>query len=116
MTILNNNTNKMSQEFAEWLKTTRKAKGITQLSLAQKASISKAYVGHLENKRPHTTTNALPLPKREVVIAIAKALDTDTNEVLTIAGYATDSPLPPELIAVGFDGLDNDDIKQVANH
>ena len=55
-------------------------------------------------------------PDKEIVIALADVFGANQESVLNLAGYATDSPLPPELIVVGFDGLDNDDIKQVADH
>lgn len=87
------NSNQMSQSFGEWLLVTRKSAKQTQAETAKRAGISKAYIGHLENHRPHTTSGADLIPNREKVIAIAKAVGGDIDEALSLCGYAPTKPL-----------------------
>ena len=104
--------------FAEWLKTNREKHKLTLVRLADKIGniCSDAYLSKLENAKYKSKKGNPMRPDKEIVIALADVFGANQESVLNLAGYATDSPLPPELIAVGFDGLDNDDIKQVADH
>lgn len=67
----------------------RKLAKMTQAEVAKRADVSKAYIGHLENSRPHTTSGAPPLPSREKVAALAKAVGGNIDEALSLAGYAS---------------------------
>jgi transcriptional regulator with XRE-family HTH domain len=73
---------------AEWLKKARKQSGLKQEELAEKAGISKSYVGHLENARPHNITGVRPSPSPDIIEALAVAMNTDVDKALLIAGFA----------------------------
>jgi transcriptional regulator with XRE-family HTH domain len=114
----NYNTKEMAQTFGEWLLTARKQAGLTQEQLAQKAGISKPYVGTLENARPHTTTGATPQPDREKVVALAKALNKSEDDALLAAGYAPTEKqtiLPPELRHIDFSLFNENELIEIAN-
>lgn len=96
--IFNYNSNQMSQTFGEWLLTSRKSAKLTQEKVAERSGISKAYIGHLENARPHTTTGAKLTPSREKVIALAKAVGGNVNEALRLANYADEENVLPEFL------------------
>jgi transcriptional regulator with XRE-family HTH domain len=98
--------------FSNWLIKARKEAGLTQLDLAKKAKVSRSYIGHLENMRPHSTSNALPKPNREKVVSIAKALNADVDLALSLAGFASNIiPLP--IVEEGFEGLSENDIHEI---
>ena len=67
--------------FGQRLRELRKAKGLTQEELAQKAAISSTYVSKLE-------TGVMHSPRQKVILALAKALganSTDTDELFSLA-------------------------------
>lgn len=72
--------------------------------------VSKSYISTIENKRPHSITEAPSKPDKDVVISLVNALNTrlaldrqiDINEALLLAGYAPDNFHIPEEILVLF--------------
>lgn len=107
----------MSQSFGKWLLETRKAKGLTQEQLAKKAGVSKPYIGHLENSRPHSTTDAPPQPAKDKVIAIAEALNEDVDSVLLLAGFAPISEVEAtrnRIVVSDKDGFDEQDLLEIS--
>lgn len=58
----------------------RLAKGFSQKDLAERVGIERSYIGHIESGKTQ-------LPSREVLAALAKALDTDVQDLLVAAGY-----------------------------
>ena len=93
-----------------------KKRKATQAETAKRAGISKAYIGHLENHRPHTTSGADLIPSREKVIAIAKAVNGDINEALELCGYASSKQtLPPEITAIDFTQFSPEDLTEIVN-
>lgn len=87
---------------------------MSQKELAKKARVSKSYIGHLENARPHTTSNAPPKPDREKVIALAKALNADVDLALHLAGFASNI-VPAAIVEEGFQGLGDADIAEIVS-
>lgn len=78
----------MKEGFGKWLHSNRKAAGMTQGQLAERAGISTSYVSTLERDERHHLTNAPPQPAIDVVESIAKALNVPTDEARLAAGYA----------------------------
>jgi PAS domain S-box-containing protein len=76
--------------FGQRLKELRKAKGMTQRELAQKAAISYAYVSKLE-------TGVMPPPRQKTILALAQALYTNQEETDELFGLA--NKMPSELLA-----------------
>lgn len=67
--------------FGQWLRELRKAQGMTQRELAQKAGISFTYVSKLE-------TGIMSPPREKVILSLAKALGAnkaDTDELFGLA-------------------------------
>lgn len=87
--------------FGKWLHDKRKAAGLTQGQLAQKAGISTSYVSTLERSERHHLTDAPPQPTTEVVDSIAKALNVAMDDARLAAGYAASGNSP--LLDIGFD-------------
>lgn len=78
----------VDNHFGLWLLTNRKKAKLTQAQVADIARISKAYVGHIENTRPHGTSGTAPKPSREIVTRLAKAVRGDVDQALLLSGYA----------------------------
>jgi len=71
--------------FGQRLRELRKAKGMTQIELAQKSAISFTYVSKLE-------TGAMPPPKQKIILALAKALDVNKADTDKLFGLAKKMP------------------------
>lgn len=76
--------------FGQKLRELRKASGMTQIELAEKAFISFTYVSKLE-------TNTLPSPRHNNIIALADALDLSKSETDELFGLA--HKIPSELLS-----------------
>ncbi len=105
-----------AEAFANWLENSfRKSSFKSYAEVGEKVGLSRSAIAGFAKAKPQSATNKASRPRRENVIAIAKALEADVDEALLLAGYApTTDPLPPELIAEGFEGLDNDDLREIA--
>jgi hypothetical protein len=79
-----------AEAFAEWLETAYQEshfKSYAELSEAS-GGLSRSTIASLAKAKPQTATNKASRPKRENVIAIAKALGANIDEVLQIAGHS----------------------------
>lgn len=86
----------------EFLKNRRKELRLTQSEVATRAGISVSYLSTLERGQRHSITNAELTPDRSKVVALAKALKTDRDELLVMFGFAPENPLEhkkPETVA-----------------
>lgn len=97
--------------FGEWLKLKRKAAKLSQDKLAALAVLNNGYKytaqyisnierGYDKNKKGDPTR-----PDRDLVIALAKALNQDINEALTEADYSA------EILSEEFEVLDGISLK-----
>lgn len=84
-----------------WLKQHRKNKGLTQRQVADRAGVSFSYVSTLEREQAHSITAKLISPRRESVVALAKAVGGDVDDALGLAGFAKTSE-PKESAEVLF--------------
>ena len=80
-------------ETGEFLKKRREELGLTQSEVATRAGISVSYLSTLERGQRHSITNAKLTPDRSKVVSIAKALQTDKDELLVMFGFAPEQPL-----------------------
>lgn len=64
--------------FGQRLRELRKAKGLNQKELAEKVGIDFTYLSKLENDR-------MSPPREKNILALAKALDADSDELLGLA-------------------------------
>jgi transcriptional regulator with XRE-family HTH domain len=64
--------------FGQRLRELRKAKGLSQKHLAGKADIDFTYLSKVENSR-------MSPPSEKTILALAKALDADSDELLALA-------------------------------
>lgn len=76
----------------KWLVDHRKKLGLHQKDVAKRAGISVSYISTLEREQPHSLTGEDIIPDKDKVVAIAKALEADENELLAIYGYASNEP------------------------
>jgi transcriptional regulator with XRE-family HTH domain len=72
----------------EWILRHRKAKGLRQWDVAQRAGVSVSYISTLERGQKHSETNVDIQPDREKVIAIAKAVGGNPDELLLLYEFA----------------------------
>ncbi len=72
------------------VKQLRKQHRLTQEELAEKIDVERSYIGHIERGRTLT-------PSREVLIALAEALETPVEDLLVAAGYIPTPPKEAEL-------------------
>ncbi|MBS4027208.1 MAG: hypothetical protein KGZ58_01115 [Ignavibacteriales bacterium] len=86
------NLQKMSftDDFANWLENAYQNSRFKSYAALGKAAggLSRSTIASLAKAKPQTATNKASRPKRENVIAIAKALNADIDKVLQIAGHA----------------------------
>lgn len=66
--------------FKDYLKTLRKTKGLTIRQLSLYSGISHTYLSQIE-------TGKRSVPSPEIIRKLAKTLQVDYNEMLTVAGY-----------------------------
>lgn len=102
----------MSETFGQWLKQKRKEKGMNQPELAEKARTTKATVSLLEKDK-------IVQPRLENIDNIGKALGIPFEEMRRVFAekFILVGPAIPEQIkTVGFDGLDEDDLKDIAEY
>ncbi|HEY9898735.1 MAG TPA: helix-turn-helix transcriptional regulator [Pantanalinema sp.] len=83
---------------AERLSELRKAAGLTQVQLAERAGISRAYLAALE-RGLSSATKAPPNPSREILDALARALGLDRAALLGQPERQTALPFPEEAAA-----------------
>jgi len=76
--------------FGQRLRELRKAQGMTQRELAQKAAISYTYVSKLEN-------GVMPPPRQKTILALSEALNTDDAATDELFGLAR--KMPSDLLA-----------------
>jgi PAS domain S-box-containing protein len=75
--------------FGQQLRDLRNARGLTQRELAQKSGISYAYVSKLE-------TGVMPPPRQKTIMALARALGTNSTDTDGLFGLAR--KMPPDLL------------------
>jgi transcriptional regulator with XRE-family HTH domain len=85
-----------AKAFGDWLRAKRLEKGFTMPQLAAMLETNKQTIYRFEKHIAQVLTNKPTLPKREFVIAAAKALGEDPSEPLAILGYASETNYPPE--------------------
>lgn len=76
--------------FGQRLRELRKARGMTQIELSQKAAISFTYVSKLE-------TGTMPSPRQKIILALAKALDLNKAGTDDLFGLA--KKIPSDLLS-----------------
>jgi transcriptional regulator with XRE-family HTH domain len=79
------------ERFGVWTRKHRTEQGLSLEDLATKAGISKQYLSVLERAAPQNGTNRPVIPSREVVEAIAVALDLAPEVAREVAGYSADA-------------------------
>src|SRR4030042_5940062 len=72
------NRRSIDVKFGQRLRQLRKAKRMSQRELAKKVGINFTYLSKLE-------TGVMPCPRGKVILALAKALDTDPEELFGLA-------------------------------
>lgn len=60
----------------------RRAVGLSQSELAARVGVHASYIGHLE-------TGRIKLPSENILTRLARALGTDSEDLLAAAGYLT---------------------------
>jgi transcriptional regulator with XRE-family HTH domain len=102
------------RNFGQYIKLKREERGFSQEGAANKAEMDRQQWYRIENGKSGT--------KRETVIKMAKAIDADVDEALTLAGYApTTGPnevtvianrLANGVMASGFNDLEDEDLRE----
>lgn len=95
--------------FGEWLRDQLKAKGMSNAELARRTHLSGTYIGNLVRGFSPNTKSGDIRPSEKVVADIARALEADLDEARYHADY-----MPSTIKTVGFDGLDKDDLREIA--
>ena len=113
-TLSNVNTIYDAQRFAEWLsdafrRSTFKSWAEVSNAIGSTRSTLSRYAG----AKVQLLTNKPSQPSADLCIKLAEAFGEDVNKVLQLGGHASENPLPANLIAEGFEGLDDDDLKKI---
>jgi transcriptional regulator with XRE-family HTH domain len=69
----------MQETFGRMIRSLRKARGISQRDLAEKAGIDFTYLSKIENDR-------MPPPAESTIRAMAEVLQSDADELIRLAG------------------------------
>lgn len=89
------------ENFAKWLNAAfQKSSFKSFAQVADSVNLSRTTVNGYATAKPQSATNKPSRPKRENVIALAKALNKDVDEALILAGHAPlngTMPFPPEI-------------------
>lgn len=102
--------------FGEWLKTKRAELHLSGGDLERRSGVSRQYISNLERNAVQEKSRKPIQPSLEYVDRLAKALGADINEARNAAGYAAlSNGIPPEIKSIDFDGLDNNDLKEIAD-
>ncbi len=103
---------KETETFGDWLKRTRKSRGLSQSDLWRETGISKQYISGLEKNARQPRSNKLMRPGEEKVDKLARALAVPLAEARLAAGYApparTGGPTKGQRAAEYVDGLPDD--------
>lgn len=78
----------MHQPLARLVRQLRMDHGLSQKEVADRVGVERSYIGHIE-------TGRTALPSRDVLIALARVLETTENELLAAAGYLPQHKTPP---------------------
>jgi len=108
----------IKNKFGEWLRTHRKKNYLTMDALGEKVGVSKQYISVLERGEDHPLTGKPVTPSVKIIELLAKVLNTDVNEALNLAGYAsTDNPIPQRIVEAyaRSSNIKEKDIDMIAN-
>jgi transcriptional regulator with XRE-family HTH domain len=101
--------------FGEWLKAKRAELRFSGGDLERRSGVSRQYISNLERGTVQEKSRNPIQPSVEIVEKLAKALDADIDEARLAAGYAPRNGIPAEIKAIGFDNLDHDDLREIAD-
>lgn len=76
--------------FDKWLREKREDRGLNQPQLAKLAHTTKQTISNIERQAPHPVTGAPYRPKRNMVDALADALNESRDDARLAAGYAAE--------------------------
>lgn len=82
----------MDNKAGEWLRERRRKLGLMQSDVAKRAGVSTSYISTLERGQKHSLTNATLRPDRDKVIALAKAVKGNPDELLLLYQFAPEQP------------------------
>jgi transcriptional regulator with XRE-family HTH domain len=103
----------MNETFGQWLKKKRKECGYNQPELAEKARTTKATISLLEGDK-------IAQPRLDNIDNIGKALGIPFGEMRRIFAekfiIVNGSVLPEPIKTIGFDGLDEEDLNDIAEY
>ena len=71
----------MTKRFGEQIRELRKARNLGQRALGQMVGVSHTYISKIENEK----LDFGDYPSEELILKLAKALDTDEDELLMLA-------------------------------
>lgn len=102
-TVTNSNVAETSEDinkiFGLWVRANRRKQDLTQQSLARLVGIDRQQIYRIESGQSGT--------KRDTIIALAKALNVDTDVALDKAGYVLSEPInKPKSLAELIDRLE----------
>lgn len=104
-------------DFAEWLKSNRQREKLSLRRLSEKIGglCSDAYLSQLENRRYLGKKGKPMRPDREIVVALAEALNADVDRALALADYAPEQEhvFPAFLSKIDFSIFDPDDLRNI---
>lgn len=88
-----------TSSFGIWLRKWRKARGLTQVELANKAGCGQSIISQYERGVKRDIGEEFTRPEPELVERLATALDRPVEEARALAGYLP-SPIPPTIKSV----------------
>lgn len=110
---------KMSQNrwaiFGPWFQKERELAEVSQRKAAKKADISVIQLSRIENGHSGIKRETLENLINSINV-LSSGYKIDLAEALDRAGFsAPRNGVPPELASIGFDDLDHDDLREIAD-
>ena len=115
LTSVANMTSDEWQAFGSWLQKERELADVSQAVAAEKAEMHVVHLSKIENGHSGIRRQNL-LRLVDTINSLSSGHKINKNEALQRAGFAsTEDTVPPELASIGFDDLDKDDLREIAD-
>jgi len=89
---------------------------LTQEELAAAVGVNVSYISNLERDFSANTKSGKPRAGEDLCAKLSKVLGVDEDIIRVEYDWAPKhSPIPPELASIGFDDLDKDDLREIAD-
>lgn len=107
--------NNMAERLSELIARRIRELDLSNAELARRTGLTRGYIGNIVNETAPTRSGQYNL-SQSTIAALARELKITETEILTSMGYLkNESEIPERIAAIGFDELDEQDIREIAD-